>query len=359
MSVFIGIAGTSGANQTNAASHVFRRDGTTWTDVLTVPAIFFGTYFSQDIGCILVNGLKVYVFAISSIDSSITLYVSLDDGNSWSSAIAQPPLTIPDCSIDSQGQLYAKRHNFDADDGIYRSIDDGTTWIKIQNFLTANPNFTSIVGLWTCINYTYWIELVDETSLITTLVRLDNNTLTTSTVSITDFDSGPDELAGVDGLDDNFVIIWTANDIDKGQSISNMATPIMFSSISNRRRDYIHPLSTSIFIARVFDNTTDDEFIYRSIDAGASWSLVATGEPAIGGSTTIYRKITHENANVYLAGEEGGVVVPTIFVSGDNGATWSVETFSNTLASITCVSRSTCSIVRRVHVPNATVVGAT
>jgi len=218
--------------------YAFSQDGlNSWTQ----------TYNNQGrVYAIVVNPQSTNIMYIAGLDSGV--YKSLDNGASWSNingTIAYPKFLSLAICAGSPNVLYAGTdQNGGSSSGVYKTTDGGATWTLLVSGITDNLAIQSITVHPTNPNIAY-IAVFDGVNAATNGVYKTTNGGTN----------------------------WTA--ASTGITNKNILTVML---------NPVNPNTVYAGSSLILPGSTGPSTIYKSYDAGNSWSLFSTGLPT--GTTT-------------------------------------------------------------------------
>ena len=276
---------------------------------------------------------------------------STDNGEHWSNISVvktndpvQIPIIIEGIAINSEDQIFAGANGNGQGEGVYRSTDNGETWTKIGavmvsvNSLASNLNnyiFAGSLynGVFRSIDYgSSWKQIINH-SHITSLVI---NTLGNIFVGSIDnkiylsSDNGDNwaklvkstssNVLAINSNNNIFVGVWASigesieRSTDNGDSWVEINDGIIGAYIDENSPLYYSKVKSIVFDSNnnVFVGTLGDSGIYKSTDNGDHWVLFSNG--FTGDST--YALVIAKNGYIYASTNAG------IFQSVDDGENW-------------------------------------
>src|SRR5262252_799712 len=328
----------------------FHYDGTAWTQ-LAPPVGFTSTSgFYKTMAAIPGSPLTVYM-AMAGVDA---LLISTNAGASWTaqSMGAYPGLTDSVFSLWARagGEVYLLNNRPVAVDlpepGIWKTTNNGVTWTRIIPF--TGPAFSTAGGAMALgVNKLFYAELATQTPVGSDYdygwtfnrANLDGSgvevwaTHTFSTVN--HFDPYAILLRAIS---DDFVLAVANVHLSTVAATDpqGLFWKIDASGITDVRPPAILvpwdllPLTATRWLAVGTTHATDDVLVYRTDNAGTSWSLMTTipalqGFAANGYSDQFFMLSAPRPAvpdEVVMLGNASGSVQQIVWTSTDGGATW-------------------------------------
>lgn len=271
---------------------------------------------------------------------STALRKSVDGGTSWSTVTHPLSGGISDARglrCDASGNLYLSAENSPGS-GVWRSVNGGSSWTHIVPAVSPYLE-TRMVGIGP--NRLWWgqSEASEPTADHAHYANLDGSGKTDITsLSAVDFPVWCRESPGADSPGFIFYNVAASNpglfkvEIDGVTQTVTDITPIAVGANSRGVRDVL-ALSESIYVALWNDAAAGGTgAIYRTVDAGASWTVAQSALAAL--------FIPDDGYGPYLAADP---ITPTklyclgkqnsIYVSIDGGETWASEAITGAAAS--------------------------
>lgn len=251
--------------------------------------------------------------------ASLGVFRSQDNGDSWVK-VGVPSVEVQTFTLAPGGNIFAGTDN----NGMYHSANDGDSWefIALDNVnvtsLAVNPNGDILAG--TARN---GVQISRDNGATWSAIRFTNRQIFTLVAN-----ADGDFFAGTRG---DGVFKGTAD----GESWRNITSEIQNLAIQSLA---VAPSGT-IYAGRQFNDEwalAEYDFLYRSNDGGEQWTAVATaGPPELNGGISVNAIVVNQDGVVFYASESQGESPPqsanAIMRSFDEGATWESTGFPDNI----------------------------
>lgn len=251
-----------------------------------------------------------------------TFSVSHDGGQTWvDKALPFTPNAVTGGSSPQAGTVYAAISDYLVTVGIWRSTDDGASWTQV----VALPASTALRRISVGTSKIWGVWGNHEGTAVPWFHRcnLDGSGMENLGPSVTGLSILPEVVA----LNDDLALVSTAS-FDQVHKLTPGTVADITPAGKVGQVVWAEPLTESVYLCATVSGTTATR-VYRTTDAGASWTLIrtfgATEGFAAGAAVGSYPLMSHSRDRpdrVWMLGHSSPTTQEIVWASEDSGLTW-------------------------------------